>query len=120
MEFLNRIELRGVVGRADVNSYNGSLVCNFSVVTENSAVDKEGNSTVESTWFNVTAWEGQPGIPDLYSIQKGGWIRVVGRLRQRKYVTQDGEERMSLDVLARLVELIPREDLSSLSPQRDW
>ena len=41
MEFLNRIELRGVVGRADINSNNGHHVCNFSVVTENTAVDRE-------------------------------------------------------------------------------
>ena len=41
MEFLNRIELKGVVGRAEVNSFNNSQVCNFSVVTEYSTIDKD-------------------------------------------------------------------------------
>ena len=121
MEFLNRIELKGVVGRADVNSFNGNHVCNFSVVTEASAVDREGNSTVESTWFNVSAWNGVKGIQDLSEIQKGSWIRVVGRLRLRKYVSQDGIERMSVEIPARIVERIPREEeREQMQPQRDY
>ena len=86
MEFLNRIELKGVVGRADVNSFNGNHVCNFSVVTEASAVDREGNSTVEPTWFNVSAWGGREGVADIHTIQKGVWVEVTGRLRTRKYI----------------------------------
>ena len=119
MEFLNRIELKGVVGRADTNSYNGHTVCNFSVVTEASVVDREGNSTVEPTWFNVSAWAGVQGTEDLNRIQKGVWVHVIGRLRVRKYVTQDNEERSSIEIPARLVEIIPREDLQ-MQPQRDY
>ena len=119
MEFLNRIELRGVVGRADINTYNTAQVCNFSVVVENSGIDRDGNSIVEPTWFNVTAWSGRPEIPDLYGIQKGCWIQVIGRLRVRKYVTQENEERTALDVLARKIQLLPREEIQ-MSPQRDW
>lgn len=121
MEFLNRIELRGVVGRADINSYNGNQVCNFSVVTEASAVDRAGNSTVEPTWFNVSAWSGVKGLDDLGLIQKGVWVRVIGRLRVRKWVSQDNEERSSIEIPARLVEIIPRgEDLEPMQPQRDY
>lgn len=121
MEFLNRIELKGVVGRADINAFNGNHVCNFSVVTEASAVDREGNSTVEPTWFNVSAWSGVKGIQDLSQIQKGNWVRVVGRLRIRRYVTQDNVERTSVEIPARLVELIPREEeREQMQPQRDY
>jgi single-stranded DNA-binding protein len=119
MEFLNRIELRGVVGRADINSYNGNQVCNFSVVTEASAVDREGNSVVEPTWFNVSAWTGVQGLADLNEIQKGMWVRVVGRLRVRKYVSQDNVERTTNEVPARWVEILPKEDLQ-MQPQRDY
>lgn len=120
MEFLNRIELRGVVGRADVNAYNGSRVCNFSVVTEYSIRDREGNPGAETTWFNVSAWEGRD-FPDFSFIQKGVWIKVIGRIRVRKYVTQDNEERSVLEVVARKVELVPREDGDTqVQPQRDW
>lgn len=118
MEFLNRIELRGVVGRADVNVFNSNYVCNFSVVTECSVLDKERNTAIETTWFNVSAWNGVDGIQDLHELKKGMWVRVVGRLRVRKYVSQDNEERTSNDVLARYVEIIPKDDFS-MQVQRD-
>lgn len=118
MEFLNRIELRGVVGRADINVFNNSHVCNFSVVTECSVLDRDRNASIESTWFNVSAWNGVEGIEDLNTLKKGMWVRVVGRLRVRKYISQDNEERTSMDVLARHVEVLPRDDFS-MQVQRD-
>lgn len=118
MEFINRIEIRGVVGRAEVGSFNNSEVCNFSVVTDYSTVDREGNSAIDSTWFNVSAWSGRPGIPDLRTIQKGSWVEVVGRVRVRRYTTQENEERSSLDVLAREVRVLQREN-ERMQPQRD-
>ena len=61
------------------------------------------------------------GLDDLTLIQKGGWVRVVGRLRVRKWVSQDNEERSSIEIPARLVEVIPRgEDLEPMQPQRDY
>lgn len=119
MEFLNRITLRGVVGRAEVNAFNGSRVCNFSVVTEYSSKDREGNPLLDYTWFNVTAWEGRDIQIDPFQIQKGVWVEVTGRLRERRYTTQDNEERKSWDLLARSVKVIPRED-THMQPQRDY
>jgi len=118
MEFLNRIELKGVVGRSDIHAFNGTRVCNFSVVTEYSTRDKDGNPDIDIAWFNVSAWE-SPAMPDFYEIQKGAWVKVIGRIRIRKYTTQDNEERQVMDVLARTVEMIPREE-ERLQPQRDW
>lgn len=119
MEFLNRIELRGVVGRADINSYNGNQVCNFSVVTEKSAVSRDGSPSVETNWFQVTAWDRVQGIDDLSQLQKGLWVEVIGSLRQRKWVNAENEERTAYDVQARLVKVLPREALQ-MSPQRDY
>ena len=119
MEFLNRIELRGVVGRADVNVVNGSHVCNFSVVTEYSTRDKEGNPIMDIVWFNVAAWEGREQIKDVFQIQKGMWVEVTGRVRIRRYMTQENEERTVMDVVARKVKVLQRED-DQMQPQRDY
>lgn len=120
MEFMNRIQLRGVVGRADVNSFpNDSRVCNFSVVTEYGGVDKEGNSVSEPTWFNVSIWSRDGAQLNLYDIQKGLWVEVTGRLRLRRYITQSGEERVSPDVIARTVKILPREE-ERMHAQRDY
>lgn len=117
MEFLNKIELRGVVGRSEVNSYNGSQVCNFSVVTEYSTVS-QGQSIVETTWFNVSAWGPREGIAPFETIQKGSWVEVKGRVRMRKYTAQNGEERSALDILAREVNMLTKE-ADPMQPQRD-
>lgn len=115
---MNEIRLRGVVGRAEINSYNERQVCNFSVVTEYSTVDREGNSAIDTTWFNVSAWSGREGIPDLYSIQKGSWVELSGRVRIRRYTTQENEERTVSEVVAYSVRIIQREN-ERMQPQRN-
>ena len=125
MEFINKIHIRGVVGKAEITTFpNNSKVCNFSVVTEYGAVDKEGNPSPEVTWFNVSAWSGKDGMEkegmaDFCGIQRGVWIEVVGRLRMRRYINQAGEERTTTEVIARTVALIPKED-DPMQVQRDW
>lgn len=121
MEFMNIIQLRGVVGRSDIGSYNGNRVCNFSVVTEYASRDREGNSAVEPTWFNASIWETSSGEmnPEIDKIIKGAWVEVTGRLRVRKYIAIDNVERTALDVLARNIKVLKRDD-SSMQPQRDF
>ncbi len=117
---MNKIHLRGIVGKADINTFpNNSQVCNFSVVTEYSTVDRDGNSVIEPTWFNVSIWNGKGGFTELYDIQKGVWVDVQGRLRTRRYTAQTGEERSVTEVIARSVQVLPRED-ENLQPQKDY
>ena len=59
MEFLNKIELRGIVGQSSLNRVGDSQVCRFSLVTEYSYKDRGNNPVVDVTWFNITAWEGK-------------------------------------------------------------
>ena len=121
MEFQNKIELQGVVGRAEINSFNNSQVCNFSLVTEYSTVDKERNSIIETAWFNVSAWSGRNNIKELYNLQRGSWVHVTGRIRVRKYTTQTGEERSTMDVIASKVDLLQKdEEAPTMQPQRDF
>ena len=44
---------------------------------------------------------------------------MTGRIRVRRYTTQENEERTALDVVARKVVVLPREDVS-MQPQRDY
>jgi len=119
MDFLNKIDLRGVVGRGEINSYNNSRVCNFSLVTEYSSRDREGNVSIETMWFNVSIWDSldNPQLP-LEQVVKGAWVQVSGRLRLRRYTTVENEDRYSLDVLARDVRIVPRDD-PHMQPQRN-
>ena len=43
MEYINKIELRGIVGTATLNRVGDSQVCRFSIATDYSYKDRDGN-----------------------------------------------------------------------------
>ena len=58
MEQLNRVELRGVVGSVRLQKIGNTQVANFTVATSLAYKDRSGSPIIETTWHNVTAWEG--------------------------------------------------------------
>ena len=116
MEFLNQISLRGIVGMVSLNKVGETQVCRFSLVTEYSYKDRDNNPVVDTTWFNVTAWEGR-NMPDLREIARGGIVQVHGRVRTFKFTMADGAERSGWEVLARRVTLLAPDD-DPVQPQR--
>ena len=116
MEFLNRIELRGIVGTAALNRIGDSQVCRFSLATDYSYKDRDNNPVVDTTWFNITAWEGK-NMPDLRLITKGVIAQVTGRVRTFKFTMADGAERSGWEVMARRVTLLAPDD-DPVQPQR--
>lgn len=106
MEFLNKVELQGVVGRTDIQSYQKRVVLIFSIVTEYTHTETNGVALTEVNWWNCSKIfsEENPIIP----IEKGDWAHVIGRLRQRRYTDQDGNERTINEVVVSEIEKLPR------------
>ena len=104
MEFLNRIEIKGIVGQSSVNRVGDTKVCRFSVCTEYAYKDHSGGFVVDCTWFNVTAWEGK-GMPDLDRIKKGAVAHVHGRVRAYRFTMADGTDRQGWEIIAQSVEV---------------
>jgi single-strand DNA-binding protein len=97
---LNRIELRGNVGQdARINRVGDNTVVRFNMATNETYKDRSGNLKEETTWHSVSAWNGK-GMPDFNNIRKGVCVHVIGRLRQIRYTTAEGEERSFYEVLA--------------------
>lgn len=102
MEFLNKVELKGVVGRVNIADCTTDLKCaNFSVITE---LHDRAHNTIEYTWWNCLAWINK--CPNCTEIQKGDKVHVIGRLRQRRYTDQEGNDRTSCEVVVQSVEKI--------------
>jgi single-strand DNA-binding protein len=116
MEFINKIELRGIVGTSTLNRVGDAQVCRFSIATEYSHKDRDGNPVVDTTWFNVTAWEDK-NIPDLRPVVRGAIVQVSGRVRTYKYTTAAGEEKSSWEVFARRITILQPDD-DPMQPQR--
>lgn len=105
MEQLNRLEIRGNVGNANILAVGERRVIHFSVATNFAYKGRNGEPVIETTWHNVTAWEGK-SMPDFEKIRTGTPVYVRGRLRSQKYQSSDGSERTSVDVIANTVELV--------------
>ena len=108
MEQLNRIELQGTVGSVVVHVIGNSRVARFSLATNYAFKDKQGCPVIETTWHQVTAWEGER-VCDLDMISRGSALRVEGRLRIQRYTASDGSERTAFDVVASSVTPLPDE-----------
>ena len=120
MEFLNKIILRGIVGRCSENQYGPSAATavSMSVLTEDAMRDREGNTTINTTWFNVSAWNTKEKTIVPPGVSKGVIVEVEGRLRFRRYIDSEGIERSTMDVLAHSVKLLPADSEEPLQPER--
>lgn len=101
MEYMNKIELRGIVGVIHTHNVGGKQYASFSMATEYAFKDKDGYCVIETTWHNVLAWDGEFG-----SITKGSKVYVIGRLRTRRYIDAEGNERCSTEVIAQEVNIV--------------
>ena len=102
MEQLNRIELRGSVGSIRIQKISGANVANFTVATNLAYRDKDGTPIIETTWHNVTAWEGKE-ITCLENLERGDKVHLVGRIRNQRYVDGNGNERTGTEVVAQRI-----------------
>ena len=84
MEQLNQIKLRGTVGFVRQQNVNGRMVVHLSVATNYVYKDRNGDPVIETTWHNVTAWEGK-SFTNLAKFEKGCKVEVEGRLRGQRY-----------------------------------
>ena len=105
MEQLNQIKLRGTVGFVRQQNVNGRMVVHLSVATNYVYKDRNGDPVIETTWHNVTAWEGK-SVTNLAKFEKGCKVEVEGRLRGQRYTDSEGIERYAFEVVAYHLNLI--------------
>ena len=101
---INRVELQGRVGTVRISPGIGSIVANFSLLTEYPIVSAEGRCLVDSSWHIVAAFEG--GDVSLERLTLGAMVHLTGRLRTAKYTTIDGTERTFTEVIADSLKVI--------------
>ena len=82
---INRVHLVGRVGRAPevITFGNGSSVVNFTIATNRSYKDKEGNWKDVTTWHNIQV--GGPRQEQAERLNKGDLIYIEGEIDNRMY-----------------------------------
>lgn len=104
MEFLNKIEIKGVVGSVHTQTFGLHSATRFSVVTEYSHTSKDGTPTTDVTWFNCTTIPAE--IPLHGEIKKGDKIHLVGRMKARNYTDQHNEPHYVFEVVVQHYEIL--------------
>jgi len=95
----------------------GKQVVSFGIAVDKKFKPQDGSPTAD--FFNVTAWEKTAEFVSNY-LAKGRLVAVQGRLQQRSYTTQDGNQREVVEVIADNVQGLdrPRDDAGGGSPAK--
>lgn len=96
---MNYVNLIGKISSEPkiMNLDNGRKIANFSLKTEESYLDKNGNVLKRSQWHRVSAWGKWVAILEEFG-EKGLQLAIEGRLTSRFYKNQKGESRFISEV----------------------
>ena len=107
MNNLNSILVEGnLVRDAELTQTpKGTAVCNFTIATNRYHKVDQGYDK-EVSFFNVTTWARLAEVCSSKGV-KGRGVRVVGRLKQDRWVDSDGKSRSKVFIVAEHVEFRP-------------
>ena len=93
---LNKHSIIGNIGQEPEMRYldSGASVVSFSVATDESYKDRDGNLVERTAWHRVTAWNKLAEIIDTYAT-RGMKVYVEGPVMEDTYTDKDGNERKS-------------------------
>ncbi len=98
---VNKVILVGRLGRDPESRFTGSgqAVCNFSLATDRSYKDRNGQTQKQTEWHKIVAWGKLAEICQKY-LKKGSQIFVEGRIQSRQWEDQQGQKRTSFEIVA--------------------
>lgn len=109
---LNKVMLIGNLGKDPELRYTGAgaPVATFSLATNESWKDQDGNMQERTEWHNVVAWSKLAEICQQY-LKKGRRVYIEGRIQTRSYDDKNtGAKKYITEVVAsNMIMLDPRE-----------
>lgn len=104
---VNKVILVGNLGSDPElrNTPQGNQVCDLSLATNESWVDKQGKKHERTEWHKVVVW-GKRGEMCAQYLSKGRQAYVEGRIRTRSWDDKDGNKRYTTEVVATDVQFL--------------
>jgi len=98
---VNKVILVGRLGRDPETRYTGGgqAVANFSVATDESYRDKNGERQKRTEWHKIVVWGKQAEIAQQY-LKKGSLVFIEGRIQSREWQDKEGQKRTSFEIVA--------------------
>ena len=95
----NKIQLIGNLGNAPEvkTTENGKKLCRFSIATNESYRNTQGDKISETTWHQLIAWGAIAEIAEKY-LDKGSEVAIEGKLINRNYTDKEGTKRFVTEI----------------------
>ncbi len=96
----NKVQLIGNLGMNPEikNLDSGKKLAKFSIATNESYRNANGDKIEDTQWHNLIAWGKTAEIIEKY-VKKGNEIAVEGKLVNRNYDDKDGNKRYVTEIL---------------------
>lgn len=107
MSSVNKVILVGNLGADPDLKYtpSGQPVCNFSLATNESWKDKNGDKQERVEWHRIVVW-GKSGEAAAKYLTKGRQAYIEGRIQTRTYEDKDGVKRYVTEIIANDVQFL--------------
>ena len=98
---VNKVILVGRLGRDPETRYTGGgqAVANFSVATDETYKDRNGERQKRTEWHKIVVWGKQAEIAQQY-LKKGSLLFLEGRIQSREWQDKEGQKRTSFEIVA--------------------
>lgn len=102
----NTAILIGNLGRdAEVKQTDKGTVANFSIATSEKWTNKSGEKEERTEWHRIVLWGKVAENLGQY-LTKGKQVAVEGSIQSRKWIDKDGNERTTVEIIARKLTLL--------------
>jgi len=100
MASLNKVMIIGNLGKDPEirNTPAGAKVANFSVATNESYTDRNGQKVDRTEWHRIVMWRGLAEIAEKY-LRKGSTAYFEGKLSTRSWEDNNGQKRYSTEIV---------------------
>ena len=104
---MNKVILIGRLGQDPKLSYtqSGSPVANFSMATDESYKDRDGNKIEQTEWHKVVVWNNQAEFVSNY-LSKGRLVLVEGKIQTRKWEDEQGQPKYTTEIKAKSIQFL--------------
>jgi single-strand DNA-binding protein len=89
------------------NTTTGQSVASFSVATNRTWTNKQGERQEDVQFHNVVVWGRQAEIANQF-LRKGSMVLIEGRLQNRSWQDKQGQNRTTTEVVCERIQLGPR------------
>jgi len=113
---MNKVFLLGNLGKdPNVRVFDGgSKQASFSLATNRSYKNRDGEKIKKTTWHNIVCWRNHADIAEQY-LKKGSQIALEGHIDNRSWEGEDGEMKYISEVVVDSFTMLGRAEKNETS-----